>query len=94
MPTFGTVWCIWSRLQKDGTNGLNPFIGFNAGNTTRAYEFFPYSQQPRVSQITEGGDEQMKGRYIFQVNEEIYTGTCVNWGTRHLQNRLHTCVYI
>ncbi|OQR73326.1 extracellular domains-containing protein [Tropilaelaps mercedesae] len=70
---------ISSEDRKDGTNGLNPFIGFNAGNTTRAYEFFPYSQQPRVSQITEGGGEEMKGRYIFQINEEIYTGTCINW---------------
>ena len=61
---------------------MNPFIGFNAGNTTRAYEFFPYSQQPRVSQLIEGGDEKMKGRYLFQVDEEIYTGTCIDWGKR------------
>ncbi|XP_022648361.1 protein mesh-like isoform X1 [Varroa destructor] len=79
MLNYEKIDWISSEDRKDGTNGLNPFIGFNAGNTTRAYEFFPYSQQPRVSQITEGGDEQMKGRYIFQVNEEIYTGTCVNW---------------
>lgn len=26
----------------------------------------------------------MKGRYIFQINEEIYTGTCINWGERQI----------
>ncbi|XP_064481211.1 protein mesh-like isoform X2 [Ornithodoros turicata] len=62
----------------NGENGDNPFIGFNAGNTTRAYEFLPYSQEPRVKNMHQHGNGNgLPGRYIFEVEEEIWHGTCL-----------------
>ncbi|XP_029826722.2 protein mesh isoform X1 [Ixodes scapularis] len=65
---------------NNGENGENPFVGFNAGNTTRYYEFLPYSQEPRVKNLPQHGEGNgIKGRYIFQIDEEIWHGSCIKW---------------
>lgn len=65
---------------NNGENGENPFVGFNAGNTTRYYEFIPYSQEPRVKNLPQHGEGNgIKGRYIFQIDEEIWHGSCIKW---------------
>lgn len=54
-------------------------IGFNAGNTTRSFEFKPYSQFQRISTLTEGGfGNNLKGRYFFQIDEEVWPGACID----------------
>ncbi|KAL3188681.1 hypothetical protein MRX96_022480 [Rhipicephalus microplus] len=65
---------------NNGENGENPFVGFNAGNTTRYYEFIPYSQEPRVKNLPQHGEGNgIKGRYIFEIEEEIWHGSCIKW---------------
>ncbi|KAH7969680.1 hypothetical protein HPB52_021044 [Rhipicephalus sanguineus] len=72
-PTFVAI-ATWRN------NGENPFVGFNAGNTTRYYEFIPYSQEPRVKNLPQHGEGNgIKGRYIFEIEEEIWHGSCIKW---------------
>ena len=53
-------------------------VGFNAGNTTKAYDFRPYSQNPRISYLTtRGWGNGLKGRYFFQIDEEVWPGACI-----------------
>lgn len=53
-------------------------VGFNAGNSTRTYEFVPYSQNPRISLLTSRGfGNGLQGRYFFQIDEEIWSGACI-----------------
>ena len=53
-------------------------VGFNAGNTTRTYEFRPYSQNPRIVYLTtRGSGNGHKGRYFFQIDEEVWPGSCI-----------------
>ena len=53
-------------------------VGFNAGNTTRTFEFRPYSQNPRISYLTtRGWGNGLKGRYFFQVDEDVWPGSCI-----------------
>lgn len=63
----------------DGLKGSAAFVGFNAGNTTRSFEFKPYSQHQRVSMLPSGGfGNNLRGRYFFQVDEEIWPGSCID----------------
>ncbi|RWS17902.1 mesh-like CUB and sushi domain-containing protein, partial [Dinothrombium tinctorium] len=63
----------------DGMRGPPAFIGFNAGNTTRSYEYRPYSQQPRISSMpSRGHGNGLPGRYFFQIDEEIWPGACID----------------
>lgn len=63
----------------DGLKGPAAFVGFNAGNTTRSFEFKPYSQHQRVSMLPSGGyGNNIKGRYYFQVDEEVWPGACID----------------
>lgn len=63
----------------DGLKGAAAFVGFNAGNTTRSFEFKPYSQHQRVSMLPSGGyGNNMRGRYYFQIDEEVWPGACID----------------
>lgn len=63
----------------DGLKGSAAFVGFNAGNTTRSFEFKPYSQHQRVSMLPSGGfGNHIRGRYFFQVDEEVWPGACID----------------
>lgn len=63
----------------DGLKGAAAFVGFNAGNTTRSFEFKPYSQHQRVSLLPSGGfGNNIRGRYYFQVDEEVWPGACID----------------
>lgn len=63
----------------DGLKGYAAFVGFNAGNTTRSFEFKPYSQHQRVSMLPSGGfGNNLRGRYYFQVDEEVWPGSCID----------------
>jgi hypothetical protein len=63
----------------DGLKGAAAFVGFNAGNTTRSFEFKPYSQHQRVSLLPSGGfGNNLRGRYYFQVDEEVWPGACID----------------
>uniref|UniRef100_A0A6G1S5F6 Extracellular domains-containing protein CG31004 n=1 Tax=Aceria tosichella TaxID=561515 RepID=A0A6G1S5F6_9ACAR len=63
----------------DGLKGPAAFVGFNAGNTTRSFEFKPYSQHQRVSLLPSGGfGNNIRGRYYFQVDEEVWPGACID----------------
>lgn len=63
----------------DGLKGSAAFVGFNAGNTTRSFEFKPYSQHQRVSLLPSGGfGNNIRGRYYFQVDEEVWPGACID----------------
>lgn len=68
----------WISPFFEGTKGPWAYVGFNAGNSTRTYEFVPYSQNPRISYLSAGGyGNGLKGRYFFQIDEEIWSGACV-----------------
>lgn len=63
----------------DGLKGAAAFVGFNAGNTTRSFEFKPYSQHQRVSMLPSGGfGNHIRGRYYFQIDEEVWPGACID----------------
>ncbi|UYV62455.1 hypothetical protein LAZ67_2000673 [Cordylochernes scorpioides] len=64
-------------------------VGFNAGNRTRAYEVHPFSQHQRLTKLPDYGfGNGLNGRYYFQIDEEIWTGACIerelkfNWPDR------------
>lgn len=89
MFNYDDINWISDKDNYDGQKGIPPFIGFNAGNQTRSFEFEPYSQQPRVSRLPSlGYGNGLKGRFYFQVDEEIWPGCCIeryldiNWPTR------------
>lgn len=61
----------------DGLGGIPAFVGFNAGNGTRAFEYMPYSQTTRISNLVGNGMANGKpGRHIFRIDEQIYQGVC------------------
>ncbi|XP_053209715.1 protein mesh-like [Panonychus citri] len=79
MFNYEQVEWITSKDNYDGLKGPPAFIGFNAGNTTRAFEYKPYSQEPRVKIMTQRGfGNGLEGRYFFQIDEEIWPGCCIN----------------
>lgn len=68
----------WISQYHEGKKGPWAYVGFNAGNSTRTYEFNPYSQNPRISYLTSRGfGNGLEGRFFFQIDEEIWPGTCI-----------------
>ncbi|KAG5897040.1 hypothetical protein JTB14_021760 [Gonioctena quinquepunctata] len=62
---------------RKGEGGVTAFVGFNAGNGTRSYEYKPYSQESVIRDLTATGFANgFKGRHIFRIDENILTGTC------------------
>lgn len=60
-----------------GDGGTQAFIGFNAGNGSRSFEYKPYSQSEYIYFITEQGwTNGMPGRHIFKIDEDILPGSC------------------
>lgn len=74
----------------DGTKRTSSvFVGFNGGNRTRAFHLKPYSQSPRLQLLQKKGyGNNLEGRWIFQIDEEVWPGSCVekeldpNWVDR------------
>ncbi|CAL7945198.1 unnamed protein product [Xylocopa violacea] len=61
----------------NGEGGISAFVGFNAGNGTRSYEYKPYSQTPSIRDLTtKGCANGFPGRHIFKIDETIVPGTC------------------
>ncbi|KAG5898315.1 hypothetical protein JTB14_023004 [Gonioctena quinquepunctata] len=60
-----------------GEGGVTAFVGFNAGNGTRSYEYKPYSQKTVIRDLTSTGCANgFKGRYIFRIDDNIISRTC------------------
>ncbi|XP_034937613.1 protein mesh isoform X2 [Chelonus insularis] len=60
-----------------GEGGVPAYIGFNAGNGTRSYEYSPYSQASTLRDLTSRGwANGFRGRHIFRIDEKIMLGTC------------------
>lgn len=63
----------------DGLKGSPAFVGFNGGNSTQAYEYVPFSQNPRISTLPKHGwGNGLPGRYFFTIEEELEPGACVD----------------
>jgi len=63
--------------SSTGQGGVPAFVGFNAGNGTRAYEYKPYSQDMRVRDLTyKGFADSIPGRHIFRIDERVMSGNC------------------
>ncbi|KAG7171855.1 mesh-like [Homarus americanus] len=61
----------------EGQGGTPAYVGFNAGNGTRAYEYTPYSQQLYIRDLaTSGNATGLPGRHIFRIDEKILSGCC------------------
>ncbi|KAK7080924.1 hypothetical protein SK128_016330 [Halocaridina rubra] len=61
----------------DGQGGTPAFVGFNAGNGTRAYEYTPYSQTMYIRDLAVAGNTNgHPGRHIFRVDEKVLAGCC------------------
>ncbi|KAK4887724.1 hypothetical protein RN001_003995 [Aquatica leii] len=60
-----------------GEGGTPAYIGFNAGNGTRSYEYMPYSQTSVIRDLSgRGWGNGFKGRHIFRIDENILVGSC------------------
>uniref|UniRef100_A0A0A1WDK4 Extracellular domains-containing protein CG31004 n=1 Tax=Zeugodacus cucurbitae TaxID=28588 RepID=A0A0A1WDK4_ZEUCU len=60
-----------------GEGGVPAFVGFNAGNGTRSYEYTPYSQQMVIRDLTSRGwGNGFPGRHLFRIDEQILIGSC------------------
>lgn len=60
-----------------GEGGIPAYIGFNAGNGTRSYQYKPYSQESVIRDLTiRGYANGFPGRHIFRIDENILMGTC------------------
>ncbi|XP_045514585.1 protein mesh isoform X3 [Pieris brassicae] len=60
-----------------GEGGVPAYIGFNAGNGTRSYEYKPYSQASVLRDLTgRGWANGFPGRHIFRIDENMLMGTC------------------
>lgn len=60
-----------------GQGGVPAFVGFNAGNGTKAYEYKPYSQDMRIRDLTyKGYANQIPGRHVFRIDERVISGNC------------------
>uniref|UniRef100_A0A8D9EU45 Protein mesh n=1 Tax=Cacopsylla melanoneura TaxID=428564 RepID=A0A8D9EU45_9HEMI len=60
-----------------GEGGVPAFVGFNAGNGTRSYEYYPYSQRSTIRDLVgRGWANGFPGRHIFRIDENIMLGTC------------------
>lgn len=60
-----------------GEGGVPAYVGFNAGNGTRSFEYKPYSQASIIRDLTgRGWANGFPGRHIFRIDENILLGTC------------------
>ncbi|XP_006615798.2 protein mesh-like [Apis dorsata] len=60
-----------------GDGGISAFVGFNAGNGTGSYEYKPYSQTPRIRDLTRAGwVNGFPGRHMFKIDEKIIPAIC------------------
>ncbi|KAL1114994.1 hypothetical protein AAG570_007817, partial [Ranatra chinensis] len=60
-----------------GEGGTPAYVGFNAGNGTRSYEYQPYSQTSTIRDLTgRGWANGFPGRHVFRIDENILPGTC------------------
>jgi len=60
-----------------GEGGVPAYIGFNAGNGTRSYEYYPYSQNSVLRDLVgRGWTNGFPGRHIFRIDERIMVGNC------------------
>ncbi|XP_071452745.1 protein mesh-like [Hetaerina americana] len=60
-----------------GLGGFPAFIGFNAGNGTQSFEYKPYSQSPKIWDLTSHGcGNGLPGRHIFHMDKQIMPGKC------------------
>lgn len=63
--------------SRTGEGGTSAYVGFNAGNGTRAYEYRPYSQNSVLRDLTATGYANgHTGRHIFRIDENILLGSC------------------
>ncbi|XP_063878525.1 protein mesh-like isoform X1 [Scylla paramamosain] len=61
----------------EGQGGVPAFVGFNAGNGTRSYEYTPYSQKLYIRDLAVAGNANgFPGRHMFRVDEKILAGCC------------------
>ena len=81
---FNYEWMGWTTHTEaggdttNGEGGVPAFVGFNAGNGTRAYEYKPYSQTTQVRDLPyTGGANGFKGRHIFRIDEQVLPGVCI-----------------
>ncbi|CAG2180584.1 unnamed protein product, partial [Oppiella nova] len=78
MFNYEQIQWITHQDKYKGLKGSAAYVGFNAGNTTRTFEFRPYSQNPRISYLTtRGWGNGLRGRYFFQIDEEVWPGACI-----------------
>lgn len=62
---------------RKGEGGVAAYVGFNAGNGTRSYEYKPYSQESVIRDLTATGFANgFKGRHLFRIDENILLGSC------------------
>ncbi|KAK2720563.1 hypothetical protein QYM36_004442 [Artemia franciscana] len=60
-----------------GQGGVPAFVGFNAGNGTRAFQYIPYSQDMRIRDLPwKGWANDKPGRHVFRIDEKVYSGNC------------------
>ena len=81
---FNYEWMGWTTHTEAGGDttmgegGVPAFVGFNAGNGTRAYEYKPYSQTTQIRDLPyTGGANGFKGRHIFRIDEQVLPGVCI-----------------
>ncbi|GJQ65539.1 hypothetical protein Trydic_g7640 [Trypoxylus dichotomus] len=74
------TWTSHTEAGSDtlkGEGGVPAFVGFNAGNGTRSWEYAPYSQGPTIRDLVgRGWANGFPGRHIFRIDENILTGNC------------------
>uniref|UniRef100_T1JC62 Sushi domain-containing protein n=1 Tax=Strigamia maritima TaxID=126957 RepID=T1JC62_STRMM len=65
---------------EDGIGGSTAFVGFNAGNGTRAFEYKPYSQTNKILDLTQYGSINDQDPRLFMSPESghMLGGTIVN----------------
>ncbi|KOX76807.1 hypothetical protein WN51_11134 [Melipona quadrifasciata] len=73
-------WTSHTEAGGDTTNGeggVPAFVGFNAGNGTRSYEYKPYSQMSTIRDLTgRGWANGFPGRHMFRIDENIMPAVC------------------
>ena len=81
---FNYEWMGWTTHTEaggdttEGQGGVPAFVGFNAGNGTKAYEYRPYSQTTQIRDLpSTGGANGFPGRHIFRIDEKILPGVCI-----------------
>lgn len=61
----------------EGQGGVPAYVGFNAGNGTRSYEYTPYSQKLYIRDLAVAGNANgFPGRHMFRVDETVLAGCC------------------